>query len=101
MFSALVQCGCVLMGVQWLAGCGAPSGDGAPDLGFTPLGAFGTWTGATSMTYMNGKLYVIQDNVLWSVDSSTGGYTPIELPHFDYSGPTVMAAFVPRASSKP
>lgn len=32
MFSALVQCGCVLMGVQWLAGCGATSGDGAPDL---------------------------------------------------------------------
>lgn len=59
---------------------------------FSHVGPFGAWQGATSMTSMKGRLYVIQDRMLWVVDPSTGGYAPIERPHWDYSGPTVMAA---------
>jgi hypothetical protein len=47
------------------------------------------------MTSMSGNLYVIQGDRLWVVDPVTGGYAPIDRPHWSYSGPTVMATLRP------
>ena len=56
------------------------------------MGAIGDWVGTTSMTTSGGKVYAIQAAMLWEVDPVTGAVRMIPRPHWDYSGPTVMAA---------